>query len=485
MNDVLYSLSAAVTGERPLGRDRRPLQQARLLNPLARRRDELRGLHANTHIPQVIGAARRYELSGDARFRDVAEFFWRDRRLRPHLLHRRLQQRRSLAHRTPAARRSNGAACADHQECCCAYNMMKLTRMLYSWSGDPRYIDYYERNLFNHRLGAIQHVHRPLHLLPLPDPRRLEDPQHRRPDLLVLHRLRRSKSTPSSATPSTPTAPTVSPSISSSPPTLDAAVLGVGLRQDTKFPQRRANHPHHHRLPHRALDPPASHSRLDSIAPHRPERAATRRRARPFQLFLVHRAWKPGDRVTLQFPMRLTVEPMPDDPFHPVLPLWPARARGRPRHGRAHRRSHPPPPGPRRRQGSAHSPHPARLRPRPRILAPAWPRSPLFPHRRRQPAPHPPPHPSALGPLRHLLACRLSRVDERRVIGSRPCHDTGKDIQTLIFACDMIGCSRRRPASLRANIRTGARDPGRLHHPPQQRRLGPQWQAVPRTLTER
>ena len=47
---------------------------------------------------------------------------------------------------------------SHHQECCCAYNMMKLTRHLYSWSGDPRFIDYYERNLLNHRLGAIEPV---------------------------------------------------------------------------------------------------------------------------------------------------------------------------------------------------------------------------------------------------------------------------------------------------------------------------------------
>ena len=32
----------------------------------------------NTHIPQVIGAARRYEISGDMRFHDVADFFWKD-----------------------------------------------------------------------------------------------------------------------------------------------------------------------------------------------------------------------------------------------------------------------------------------------------------------------------------------------------------------------------------------------------------------------
>ena len=45
-------------------------------NPLASRRDELRPLHVNTHIPQVIAAARRYEISGDTRFHDVADYFW-------------------------------------------------------------------------------------------------------------------------------------------------------------------------------------------------------------------------------------------------------------------------------------------------------------------------------------------------------------------------------------------------------------------------
>ena len=33
--------------------------------------------------------------------------------------------------------------------------MMKLTRHLFGWSPDARYMDYYERLLFNHRLGTI------------------------------------------------------------------------------------------------------------------------------------------------------------------------------------------------------------------------------------------------------------------------------------------------------------------------------------------
>src|SRR5215831_13787870 len=41
-------------------------------------------------------------------------------------------------------------------ECCCAYNMLKLARHLYSWNPDPGYFDHYERLLLNHRIGTIR-----------------------------------------------------------------------------------------------------------------------------------------------------------------------------------------------------------------------------------------------------------------------------------------------------------------------------------------
>ena len=40
------------------------------------------------------------------------------------------------------------------QECCVTYNMLKLTRHVFQWTGDPRSADYYERALFNGVLGA-------------------------------------------------------------------------------------------------------------------------------------------------------------------------------------------------------------------------------------------------------------------------------------------------------------------------------------------
>src|ERR1035437_9987917 len=67
MNEVLYNLAAA-TGNDRWARAGDRFTKKRFFNPLALRNDELTGLHVNTHIPQVIGAAKRYEISSDMRF---------------------------------------------------------------------------------------------------------------------------------------------------------------------------------------------------------------------------------------------------------------------------------------------------------------------------------------------------------------------------------------------------------------------------------
>ena len=153
MNEILYNLAAVTRDERWAKVGDRFTKNS-FFNPLALRRDELRGLHVNTHIPQVIGAARRYEISGDMRFHDVADYFWHEvTGARCYVTGGTsndegwLTQPRRLAEELKRS--------YDTAECCCAYNMLKLTRQLYGWSGDPRYFDYYERTLINHRLGTI------------------------------------------------------------------------------------------------------------------------------------------------------------------------------------------------------------------------------------------------------------------------------------------------------------------------------------------
>ncbi len=102
MNAVLYDL-AAVTGKEDYRELAHRFDQKAFFDPLAARRDELTGLHANTQFPKVIGAARRYELTGEQRYRDIAEFFWARGDGAARLLHGRDERRRALA---DAARRA-------------------------------------------------------------------------------------------------------------------------------------------------------------------------------------------------------------------------------------------------------------------------------------------------------------------------------------------------------------------------------------------
>jgi uncharacterized protein len=151
MGEALANLYAA-TGTREYLDLAQRFNKKSFFDPLAAHRDELKGLHVNTHIPQVIAAARLYELTGDKKYWSISDYFWGEVtsercyctggtsnfelwRSDPGILSTQLSSQTS--------------------EDCCAYNMMKLTRHLFEWSPQARYMDYYERVLFNHRMGTI------------------------------------------------------------------------------------------------------------------------------------------------------------------------------------------------------------------------------------------------------------------------------------------------------------------------------------------
>jgi uncharacterized protein len=154
MNEVLYNL-AFVTGDRRWAGVGDRFNKAVFFDPLSTRKDQLKGLHMNTHVPQVIGAVQRYNLTGESRYREIADFFWETvSSARTYTTGGSSNREHWLTEPYQLGAEWNMGV--DHQECCCAYNMMKLTRHLFSWKPDEKYIAYYERNLFNHRLGAIE-----------------------------------------------------------------------------------------------------------------------------------------------------------------------------------------------------------------------------------------------------------------------------------------------------------------------------------------
>ncbi|WP_231478150.1 beta-L-arabinofuranosidase domain-containing protein [Sphingomonas sp. UNC305MFCol5.2] len=153
MNDILYRLAAVTQDARWIAVGDRFTKKS-VFEPLFHRKDTLRGLHMNEHVAQILGAASRFDTTGDVRFRQVADFFWDT------VVEGRTYATGGSSNKEHWIVDSNRLGFEamkgdNHQECCCAYNMMKLTAQRFAWRPDVALIDYYERNLLNHRLGMI------------------------------------------------------------------------------------------------------------------------------------------------------------------------------------------------------------------------------------------------------------------------------------------------------------------------------------------
>ena len=150
MNEVLANLYG-VTGKERYLTTARLFEQPVFLDALAGRRDELKGLHANTHVPKVIGAARMYELTGERRYREVAEYFLNE------VLTERCYAIGNMSddeHWKGGPGDLKGSLNYTNAECCVAYNLMKLERHAFAWSGEAKWMDAYERSLWNCRMGT-------------------------------------------------------------------------------------------------------------------------------------------------------------------------------------------------------------------------------------------------------------------------------------------------------------------------------------------
>jgi DUF1680 family protein len=145
MNEALANLYA-LTGKPDYLAMARRFDEKHYVDPLANGEDRLKGEHVNSFIPNMIGSARQYELTGNERDRRIAEFFW------DQVTGKRCYATGGTSNFEGWRTEPNqlAAELSDRtQETCCSYNMLKLTRHLFTWNPDARYADYYERTLYN------------------------------------------------------------------------------------------------------------------------------------------------------------------------------------------------------------------------------------------------------------------------------------------------------------------------------------------------
>ncbi len=311
MNEVLYNL-AAVTGNDRWAKAGDRFTKKEFFNPLALRNDALTGLHVNTHIPQVIGAAARYEISSDMRFHDVADYFWYEVvTARSYVTEGTSNGEGWLTQpRMLAAELKRSVATA---ECCCSYNMLKLTRHLYSWKPDPAYFDYYERALFNHRLGTIQPKtgYTQYYLSLTPGAWKTFNTEDKSFWCCTGSGVEEFSKLNDSIYWRDSEGLTVNLFI---PSELNWEEKGFKLRQETKFPEQQST-----TLTVTAAKPAPMPIRLR--IPAWTKSAAVKINGRaidvtptPGSYLTLTRPWKAGDKIEMTLPMRLTVESMPDDP---------------------------------------------------------------------------------------------------------------------------------------------------------------------------
>ncbi|WP_151476195.1 beta-L-arabinofuranosidase domain-containing protein [Streptomyces albicerus] len=124
----------------------------KLIDACAANTDTLDGLHANQHIPIFTGLIRLYDATGETRYLTAAKNFWG--MVIPHRMFG--IGGTSTAEFWKARGVIAGTISDTSAESCCAYNLLKLSRMLFFHEQDPKYMDYYERALYNQVLGSKQ-----------------------------------------------------------------------------------------------------------------------------------------------------------------------------------------------------------------------------------------------------------------------------------------------------------------------------------------
>ena len=120
-----------------------------VLDPLLKEEDILDKKHANTYIPKLIGITRGYELEGNKDYEKSAKFFWNT--VVDH--HSFITGSNSDKEKFFKADHISEHLTGYTGESCNVYNMLKLTRHLFSHEVNSKYADYYEKALYNHILG--------------------------------------------------------------------------------------------------------------------------------------------------------------------------------------------------------------------------------------------------------------------------------------------------------------------------------------------
>ncbi len=120
--------------------------RSRLFDPLLKGEDPLTNMHANTTIPEVLGAAAAYEVTGKEVYKDIVMNYWKEAVTERGMYATGGQTNGEIWGPKMSLKNRMGMKTQEH---CTVYNMMRLADYMFKWTGEAQYADYIERNLYN------------------------------------------------------------------------------------------------------------------------------------------------------------------------------------------------------------------------------------------------------------------------------------------------------------------------------------------------
>jgi uncharacterized protein len=127
---------------------------------LAKNVDTIRGKHANQHIPQITGALETFRNTRELPYYQIASNFWQI--VNDNYMYSiggvagaRTPNNAECFPAQPATLWENGFAPAGQNETCATYNLLKLDRQLFMYDQTAKYMDHYERAIYNHILSSV------------------------------------------------------------------------------------------------------------------------------------------------------------------------------------------------------------------------------------------------------------------------------------------------------------------------------------------
>ncbi|WP_339301493.1 beta-L-arabinofuranosidase domain-containing protein [Paenibacillus sp. FSL R5-0623] len=161
MGDALYSLHE-LTGDVKILELAHLFDRDYFIGPLVNSQDVLADLHANTHLPMIIAAMHRHEITGEKQYRKAAVHFYECLKGRT-FANGNNSSKASFPVQGEVSEKSEhwggfgrmeDALTGGESESCCAHNTERMLERLLSWSDAVEYLDHMESLKYNAILNS-------------------------------------------------------------------------------------------------------------------------------------------------------------------------------------------------------------------------------------------------------------------------------------------------------------------------------------------